>query len=152
MTWSLSPTVGTISSTGLYTAPAGVATQQSVTVRATSVADVTKSGTATVTLYPPVAVTVTPGSSTLYASQTLQFTAAVTNAGNTAVTWTLSPTLGTISSTGLYTAPASVATQQSVTVRAASVADVTKSGTATVTLSPPQSSWHPRQTGIQACL
>ena len=33
--------------------------------------------------------------------------------GNTAVSWTLSPNVGTISSTGLYTAPATLTTQQS---------------------------------------
>ena len=128
VTWSLSPSTGTISSAGLYTAPATIATPQTVTVRATSVADRRKSATATVTLYPAVGVTVTPGTSTLYGAQTQQFSATVANAGNTAVTWSLSPSTGTISSTGLYTAPATVATPQTVTVRATSVADTHEVG------------------------
>ena len=44
----------TVSSTGLYTAPASVATQQPATVTATSVADPTKTGSVTVTLLPGV--------------------------------------------------------------------------------------------------
>jgi hypothetical protein len=44
------------------------------------------------------------------------------------VTWSVSPNLGTVSSNGLYTAPASVATQQTMRVIATSVADPTKSG------------------------
>ena len=50
MSWTLSPNVGTISSTGLYTAPATLTTQQSVVVTATSVADTTKSASASLTL------------------------------------------------------------------------------------------------------
>ncbi|HJZ97012.1 MAG TPA: hypothetical protein VKE70_10940, partial [Candidatus Solibacter sp.] len=47
------------------------------TVRATSQADTTKSATATVTLLPPVSVTVSPVSATLYGAQTQQFSATV---------------------------------------------------------------------------
>jgi hypothetical protein len=103
-------------------------------VRATSVADSSKSATSTVTLYPAAGVTVTPGSSTLAAAQTQQFSATVTNAPNASVTWSLSPSTGTISPTGLYTAPENVITQQTVTVLATSVADSSKSATATVNL------------------
>ncbi|HLG95329.1 MAG TPA: hypothetical protein VKX49_03340, partial [Bryobacteraceae bacterium] len=73
----------------------------------------------------------------LFSSQTQQFGATVTGNANTSVTWSLSPAAGTISSTGLYTAPASIAAQQTVTVTATSVADGSKSATATVTLNPP---------------
>lgn len=76
--------------------------------------------------------------------QTQQFSATVTNTANTAVTWSLgagagssNTNLGTISETGLYIAPASIAAQQTVIVTAKSVADPTKSGTAIVTLVPP---------------
>ena len=58
----------------------------------------------------------------------------VSNAANTEVTWSVSPSVGTISSTGLYIAPENVATPQTVTVRATSVADSSKSATATVSL------------------
>lgn len=134
VTWSVSSGAGTISSSGLYTAPSAISTQQTVTVRATSVADTSRSATATVTLYPPVAVTVTPATSTLSPSQTQQFSAAVANAANTAVTWSVSPGMGTISSGGLYSAPSNVTAGQTAIVTATSVADSGKSGTATVNL------------------
>ena len=137
VTWSISPTAGSISATGLYIAPASISSAQIVTVTATSVADPTKSATATVTLNPPVNVTVSPASVTLTQSQIQAFSASVTNTGNTAVTWSISPLVGGITSAGLYTAPASIASSQTVTVTATSVADPTKSATATVTLRPP---------------
>jgi len=90
-----------------------------------------------VSLNPLVSVTVSPASVTLTQSQTQSFAATVTNAGNTAVTWSLSPVVGSVSAAGLYTAPASIASAQTVTVKATSVADSTKSATAAVTLNPP---------------
>jgi RHS repeat-associated protein len=139
VTWTISPAgSGTISTAGLYTAPSSVTTQQTVTVTATSQDDSSKAGSATITLYPPVVVSVSPTAATLYSGQTQQFAATVTNNSNTAVTWTISPAgTGTISSAGLYTAPASVASSQNVTVTATSVANTAKSASATITLSPP---------------
>jgi RHS repeat-associated protein len=85
-----------------------------------------------------ISVGLTPAMAALYASQTQQFTAPVTGTPNTAVTWTLSPSgVGSMDGTGLYTAPATISTQQTVTVTAASVADPTKSASATITLYPP---------------
>ncbi len=137
VTWSiLSGGAGSVSTTGLYTAPASITTQQTVTVRATSVADPTKNGSATVTLI-PVTITVNPQTGSRSVNQTLQLTATVTGTGNTAVTWSiLSGGAGSVSTTGLYTAPASITTQQTVTVQAASSADTTKTATATITLTP----------------
>jgi hypothetical protein len=83
-----------------------------------------------------VSVALNPSTVTLPASQTQQFTATVTGSSNTAVTWSLSPAVGQISATGLYTAPASVASAQSVTVIATSAADSSKTGKATVSLQP----------------
>jgi hypothetical protein len=68
--------------------------------------------------------------------QTAQFTAAVSNTNNTAVTWGISPAnAGTISASGLYTAP-TVANglSSTVTITATSVSDPTKSAHATETL------------------
>ena len=139
VTWSISPSgLGTVSSSGLYTAPASVATTQTVTVTATSQANGALYASAAVTLLPPVAASVSPSTATLYANQTQQFTAAVVNTSNTAVTWGISPSgAGSISASGLYTAPASISTQQTVTVTATSQADTTKSSSATITLMPP---------------
>jgi hypothetical protein len=139
--WTLSPAVGTISATGLYTAPASIVNAQSVTVSATSSADPTKSASAAIKLNPlplatTIAVSIAPGSVAVGPSQSQQFTATVTGATNTNVTWTLSPAVGAISATGLYTAPASILNAQSVTVSATSDADPTKSASASITLSP----------------
>ncbi|HTZ59272.1 MAG TPA: chitobiase/beta-hexosaminidase C-terminal domain-containing protein [Acidobacteriaceae bacterium] len=140
VTWSLNPAVGTISSAGLYTAPASITGAQTVTVTATSSANGTVSAHATVSLTPTstgtVKVTVSPASVVLSASQNQQFTAAVTGTSNTAVTWSLSPVVGTISSAGLYTAPTTNATTQTVTVTATSSAASSASATATVTILP----------------
>jgi hypothetical protein len=81
-----------------------------------------------------VGVSVTPAVVTRSAGQTQQFTASVTGSSNTAVTWTISPNVGSISSSGLYTAPATISAQQTVTVTATSQADLNSSGRATVTL------------------
>jgi hypothetical protein len=139
VTWGITPAgVGSITATGLYTAPASVSTQQAVTVQATSIADPTKSGSATVTLTPPPTVSVSPPSATLYASQMQAFTATVGTSDHQ-VTWSVAPAgVGSISTTGVYTAPALIPTQQTVTVKATSVAFPSQAGTATVTLNPGQ--------------
>ena len=128
-------TVGTISTSGLYTAPA---TTGSHTVRATSNADPAKSASASVTVT-TVAVSISPTSVSLAINSTQQFTATVTGTTNTAVTWSVdgvnggNSTVGTISTSGLYTAPGSTGSH---TVRATSNADPTKSASAAVTVNP----------------
>jgi hypothetical protein len=85
------------------------------------------------------AVTVSPSSVSLSANQQEQFTATVTATSNQTVSWSISAVspasapAGNISSTGLYTAPATITPAQ-VTIKATS-ADGTASGTATVNLS-----------------
>ncbi len=136
VTWSMSPSVGTLSASGLYTAPAQILSSLVVTITATSVADPTRSASATVTLMPAVSVSISPSAVTLRAGQSQQFTATVTGASDTSVTWSRSPAIGTLTSTGLYRAPSSITSQQTVTVTATSVADPTRSASATVTLMP----------------
>jgi hypothetical protein len=82
---------------------------------------------------PDVQVRVTPQTATLAASATQQFTATVTGSSNTAVTWSVKSggVGGTISSGGLYTAPAVAGTD---TVIATSQAAPTASGSAAVTV------------------
>jgi len=149
VTWKLSGSscsssgCGSISQSGLYTAPASLPSSSQVTVQAVSVADPSKSGSATVTIALPVAVSVSPTSAGVVAGKQQQFTATVSNTSNTAVTWSLGGSgcagsaCGTISSGGLYTAPLSVPKPAQVFVTATSVADSTKSATATVTVLPP---------------
>jgi uncharacterized protein (TIGR03437 family) len=132
VTWSMNPSVGSLSN-GLYLAPSIVNSTQTVMITATSAADPTKSASATVQVTPSVSVIVSPLSVTLAASQTYQFAAAVSGTTNTAVTWSLPPSLGTVSN-GLYTAPSTISASQNVTITATSVADPSKSATATIQL------------------
>ncbi len=147
VTWSLSSTsataasLGTISATGMYTAPATVPTGGTVTVSATSQADTSKVASVTVTITAPaITVTLSPKTPSVQVGLTQQFTATVANTANTAVTWQVNgvtggaAATGTISASGLFTAPASVPTGGTVTVKAISQADNTKSDTATVTV------------------
>lgn len=136
VTWSISPQVGTIDPNGgLYTAPTAITSTQKVTVTATSTANPTLTGTATVTLQAPpsISVAVSPTTASLNAGQTQQFTATVQNS-TLGVTWSLSTPLGSVDSTGLYTAPSAISGTQKVSVTATSVEDPTKSASATVTL------------------
>ena len=128
-------TAGTISSTGLLTAPS-VSTNTSLSVRAKSaVTDASASATVTVTapvtssIAPTVSVSVNPGSTTVQMQGSVQFTASVSGSTNTAVTWTAG--LGSISASGLYTAPSSSGTD---TIIATSQADPTKAASASVTI------------------
>jgi len=134
VTWSMNPSVGTLSN-GLYTAPSVINAPQSVIVTATSLADSSKSASATVQLTPTVSIGVSPPNSNLTPSQSTLFTATVTGGANTSVTWSMSPPVGTLSN-GFYTAPSVINAPQSVTVTATSVADSTKSASATVQLTP----------------
>jgi len=146
-------TVGTISSSGLYTAPLVVPNPAAVTISAVSsaVPSVFGSSTLTVTLpTTPISVTVNPPTASVIVGQSQAFTAAVTPNNNTAVTWTIlsvqyscaesaSNACGSIDTSGNYTAPMSIpggGQSADVTVKATSKADPTKSGTATVTINP----------------
>ena len=128
VTWSVTEVGGgTVDAAGLYTAPA---TSGVYHVVATSVADGTKSDTATVTVSAPVSITISPKTATVQANATKQFAASVSNTANTAVTWTVTEAGGgAVNATGLYTAPATPGTYHLV---ATSAADGTKSDTATV--------------------
>jgi hypothetical protein len=88
-----------------------------------------------------VVVQLSPTTASLYASQAQQFTASVTGTTNTAVNWTYSPQVGSLvtsgATAGLYTAPASIPTAQTVFVTASSVAESTQTSSATVALVPP---------------
>src|SRR5207253_1794792 len=85
-----------------------------------------------------ISVSLAPSSVTLAPTQTQQFTPTVTGDPTNAVNWSISPNgVGIIGNTGLYTAPPSVSAQQTVSVRATSIADSSRFATATVTLTPP---------------
>jgi uncharacterized repeat protein (TIGR03803 family) len=89
-----------------------------------------------------VTVTVSPPTAQVTVDGLQQFTAAVSNTSNTAVTWSVNgvtggnSTVGTISAAGLYTAPATVPSPATVTVKATSQASPSVSGSASVTIGP----------------
>ena len=87
-------------------------------------------------LLSPLTVTVTPATTTLNAGQTVNLTANVTGSNVTTVTWSVASGPGTISSTGVYTAPASVAATTTVTVKAVSTIDTANAGTTTAAVQP----------------
>jgi hypothetical protein len=97
-------------------------------------------GESTAPTHIPVSVTIAPLSATVATGGTQQFAATVQNTSNTAVMWQVNgvtggnATVGTISSSGLYTAPGAVPNPATVTVTAVSQADPTKSASALVTV------------------
>jgi hypothetical protein len=140
VTWSA--TSGTVSTSGLYTASSTVPASGSDTVKATSTQDTTKLGTAKIAITAPVqptitAVTVSCAATNLQPGQTSQCSATVSGTGSfsSAVTW--SAVSGTVSNTGLYTAPSTVPSSGSDTVKATSTPDTTKLGSAKITITAP---------------
>ncbi len=132
--------VGTISSSGLYTAPATMVAMQ-VTVTAVAEANPSKTANAAVTVNPVsppgISVTISPTAPTVAVSTNQQFSATVTGTTNPNVTWSVdgviggNTTVGVVSTSGLYTAPS---TAGGHTVTATSVADTSAGANATVSV------------------
>jgi len=141
-----SSAVGTIASAGLYTAPSVLPANSKMTVSAASVADASASAPASVSLTDDIVVTVSPPAANVPAGGSQVFTAAITASGSPApgVAWTVNgiaggnATLGTIAgstaNSATYTAPVAPPSPPSVTITATSVADNTKAGSASVSL------------------
>lgn len=129
---------GTITSSGLYTAPSTSPNPATVNLTATSRDDSSKVASVVITVVPGIKVSVSPSSANVGLGQTQQFSALVQNATNTAVSWSVAgggcsgAACGSITISGLYTAPATAPSPAAVTVAATSQADSRKSGTATV--------------------
>ena len=91
-------------------------------------------------LVPALFVTISPNPVSVVVSTQQQFTATVAGSSNSAVTWSVNgtlggnSTLGTISTTGLFQAPAAIPTPATVTITALSQADGKSTGSATVTI------------------
>jgi hypothetical protein len=100
--WSVPSNVGSIDSTGLYTAPSDFDGEPAI-VRATSKAVPLESGTATVTL-PTTSFSIAPDRVGIVPGASQTFSATVVGLDNTQVSWTVQGG-GTISSAGLYSAP-----------------------------------------------
>jgi hypothetical protein len=131
--------IGYIDTNGLYSAPSSVPSPETVQVIATSKITPTLKGSASVTIVAPqpVSISISPTSATVRVRRTVQLTATVQNTTNKGVTWKVNgitggnATVGTVSTGGLYTAPGTVPASP-VQVSATSIADPTKTATATV--------------------
>jgi hypothetical protein len=124
---SIAPGPGTVAGTSVSVTPSATTTY---TLTATnSVGSSTVTAKVTVTAAPAVTITLSPNPATLFPNGTQQFTATVTNASNTSVTW--SATGGAISADGLYSAGS---TTGSFSVTATSVQDSSKSASAPVNI------------------
>jgi hypothetical protein len=151
-------TVGTIATTGLFTAPAAVPSSSTVTITAVSQADNTTSASAQATIVSPsttgsVTVSTSPAVTEVYTSATQAFIATVTGTSNTAVTWYVEgtqggdATLGTIDASGNYTGPTAVPAPATVVIEAVSQGDSTAIGTESVTIvAAPSAAQPPAQT------
>ncbi|PYX94040.1 MAG: hypothetical protein DMG67_02630 [Acidobacteria bacterium] len=134
--WSSTNTgVATVNATGLVTS----VHEGTSTIQATQ-SGVT--GSTQLTVIDDVSVSISPSSTSLSVNGPQQFTVTVTGASDTSVSWSVNgvtsgnSTVGTITTSGLYTAPASVPTPAAVTVTATSVAQPARSASATVTIAP----------------
>jgi len=107
-------------------------------------------GTASKSTTPPtqtppatVSVAVSPATANIRAGSSYTFSAAVNGSSNTSVTWSVNSTpggnytIGTINSSGNYTAPSTLPSPNTISVTATSAADSTKSSSSAVTL------WNP---------
>ncbi|HEV2522357.1 MAG TPA: hypothetical protein VGT24_08250 [Candidatus Acidoferrales bacterium] len=137
-----SATVGMISTAGIYTAPANLPGADRVNVQATSAADPSTSGSSFVTITSDISVSVSPQTMPVELGASRPFTATVNSAGhpNRAVTWVLSgngcagTACGVVDTTGTYTAPQVLTAPPSVTLTAISVADPSRNGIGTITV------------------
>jgi len=120
---------GSITSIGVYTAPNKSGTFH---VIATSQADTTQSATATV-IVAAIAIALNQTAVTIDVGDQFAFVASVTGTANTAVSWVIQegPSGGSITSSGIYTAPG---TDGVFHVIATSQADTSQKQTATVTV------------------
>ena len=145
VTWQVNGVVGgdiadgTISTTGLYTAPANIISEFPVTVTVVSSADSTMTASTAILLTPPPPISVSPTSATLAAGATQQFTASTTPP-NAAVTWEVNgivggnSTVGTVTQAGLYTAPQVPPSSAAIPIKAILQSNTTEFSVATVTI------------------
>ncbi len=134
VTWSVSGP-GSVSSSGLYTAPSNLSANTTATIRATSKAFSTLTTTATITVTPSQPISISPAAITIYASGSQQFAATFSGTATNAVTWSLSGP-GTLSNSGLYNAPDTVNSSATATVTVISTVDTSMTASATITIDP----------------
>jgi hypothetical protein len=147
VTWNLSGCTGdicgTISATGLYTAPAVIPIEATVTVTATTEADPAKADSAAVEQM-PIAVSISPAGAWVAPGGTTDFTASVHyDPQHAGVIWALGPlcsdNCGTLSDVAppsvTYAAPAAAPDPHKITLTATSVTDSSKKAEITINVS-----------------
>jgi len=124
-----------------YEAPGAISIPNPVTVRATSLADSTRSATAQITVINHDVVTILPPTVTLAPLAVQQFSATVLGTSNQTVVWQIQGTAcslagacGAIDANGVYTAPGSAPSPDSLTIVAISADDPSQSGFANLTI------------------
>lgn len=132
-----------------YTAPAAIPSGSTVTISASSVADPSKTVTATLTIVSPIPIVVSlysPAPASLQVGATSSLTAMVTNdtSTNPEVTWStacgstacgsFNPATAASGTTTVYTAPAAIPPGGSVILTATSATDSTKSISVSITI------------------
>jgi hypothetical protein len=138
--WDVYPTIGRISADGLYTAPGRLLRAHDIKVIALVVPGkgVTLPPVAVyakIRVGPVISLSLTPATSSIGASGSVEFSATVSGSTNQTVFYSLSPVVGTIKA-GVYTAPGVITKQQTITVTAKAWADTTKTVSAVITLVP----------------
>jgi len=133
VTWSVISGPGSIDSDGLYTAPSTPPLiTTSVTIRATSTVD---SSTADYTFdFTFGTISVSCSSTDVSRGQSTICTAYIGGVTYSAVAWARSGSQGTISSTGVYTAPGSV-TDATISITATSIAVPAENGSTNIDIS-----------------
>lgn len=151
VTWSVNgvpggtAAAGTITADGVYTAPAdfpsSATSSAAVQVTATSGADATKSATSSVTIASDIMIGVSPPAAAVELGATRSFQPTISSGGHpdTAVRWSVSGTAcpfacGAVDANGNFTAPQILPSPAIVTVTAQSVANSSKTASATVTI------------------
>ena len=134
-----------------YAAPPTAPSPATVTLKATSITDNSKSASATITITTtpaPISVAMNPTAASVQVSQSTGFTATAQNdSANKGVSWTLSGagctgaacgTLTNVTTTSVtYTAPPTAPNPATVTLKATSITDSTKSAAITITITAP---------------
>ncbi|RMF94475.1 MAG: hypothetical protein D6734_07645 [Candidatus Schekmanbacteria bacterium] len=129
--------IGNITQKGLYTAPTTTLSPITVTIRASWREDERKFSEYSFQVVPNVSVSISPSSTSVESGGKVQFTALVTGASDTGVSWTVEggAVNGAIDDTGLYTAP-QVEVTKTINVHATSVVDTSKYSEAQVIVKP----------------
>jgi hypothetical protein len=132
---------GTISTAGVYTAPAELPASPAVQIAATSAADATKSGTSQVAIASDLQIALSATAALVELGAKQAFRALITSSGNPngGVTWTLSGAAcfagcGAVDANGNFTAPQILPATATATLTAQSVADPSKRASAALTI------------------